>query len=443
MDGQQKLFESCVAVLEQNRVNGWTRPAPHLYPHQWLWDSCFIAIGLRHYNINRAKREIKNLFRGQWKNGMLPNIIYGTDRYYNDDIWHSQVSKQAPRHIKTSGITQPPMIAEAVVRIGEKLRKKERLEWYKSVFDDLVRYHEWIYRERDPHGEGLAVLVHPWECGLDNTPAWMQEMALSDLPLWIKVVRALKIHTVFNVLRHDTKFLPAEERIDTIDALGLYSIVRRLRRKHYETRLVLRHAHLSIEDLAFNSILIRANSLLTTIASEINADIPGWLWERMKKTPHALELLWNEAQQEYFSRSFNTFELITQPSIMTFLPLYAGTISKKRAATLVEHMKSRGWKTPYPLASVPTHSSHFQPIRYWQGPTWINTNWLIADGLERYGFNAEAHEIRQSSLTLVQKYGAYEYFSPLDGTPAGAKNFSWTAALAIDMLEQPGATFQL
>jgi hypothetical protein len=94
MDGQQKLFEYCKQVLEQNRVNGWTRPAPHLYPHQWLWDSCFIAIGLRHYNVHRAKREIKNLFRGQWKNGMIPNIIYGDEKHYKDDIWHSNVSKK-------------------------------------------------------------------------------------------------------------------------------------------------------------------------------------------------------------------------------------------------------------------------------------------------------------------------------------------------------------
>lgn len=439
MDGQQKLFEYCKQVLEQNRVNGWTRPAPHLYPHQWLWDSCFIAIGLRHYNVHRAKREIKNLFRGQWKNGMIPNIIYGDEKHYKDDIWHSNVSKNAPKHLKTSGITQPPMIAEAVVRIGKGMNKKDRQQWYKSIFDDLIRYHEWIYRERDPHGEGLAVLIHPWECGLDNTPSWMSEMHLSDLPLWIKTVRALKLHSIFNALRHDTKFLPAYERIDTIDALGLYSIVRRLRRKHYETRLILRHAHLSIEDLAFNCILIRANTLLTEIASEIKADLPGWLWERMKKTPHALELLWNETHQQYFSRSFDTFELITEPSIMTFLPLYAGSITKKRAAELVELMKSRGWKTKYPLASVPTHSKFFQHVRYWQGPTWINTNWLIADGLERYGYTDEAAKIRQASLALIEKHGAYEYFSPIDGTPAGAKNFSWSAALAIDFLYQdPG-----
>ena len=434
MDGHQKLETYCRAVLKQNDVGGWTKPTSSLYPHQWLWDSCFTAIGQRHFDVKRAQREIKNLFRGQWKNGMIPNIIYGTESYYSDDIWKSSASKNAPRHIKTSGITQPPMIAEAVVKIGEKLHAREKKQWYKTIFDDLVRYHEWLYRERDPHGEGLVVLLHPWESGLDNNPGWMSEMHLNELPFWIKLVRALKLHKVFNIFRKDTKYLPAYERIDTIDALGLYSIVRSLRRKRYETRLMLRHSQLCIEDLAFNSILIRANTLLTEIAAEVKAELPSWLQERMKKAPHALELLWSETYQQYFSRNFQTFELVSEPSVMAFLPLYAGTISKSKATVLVEQMKSHAWNTPYPIPSVPRNSKYFQEHCYWQGPTWINTNWLIIEGLKRYGFNEEAENLRMKSIELVTQHGSYEYFSPLDGSPAGAHPFSWTAALVIDLL---------
>ncbi len=436
MDKHKNLEEYCVAVLKQNNVGGWTKPTQNLYPHQWLWDSCFTAIGQRHFSVKQAQREIKNLFRGQWKNGMLPNIIYGTDKRYSDDIWKSNNSKDAPKHIKTSGITQPPMVAEAVVKVGEKLNKTERKQWYKSIYKELLAYHEWLYRERDPHGEGLVVLVHPWESGLDNNPGWMSEMHLNQMPLWIRAVKNLKLHSLFNAIRTDTKYLPAYERIDVIDALGLYAIVRRLRRKNYQTRLVLRHSTLSIEDLSFNSILIRANTLLLQISQEINEEVPRWLFERMRKAPHALELLWNEHHQQYFSRNFNTFELITEPSIMTFLPLYAGTVSKKRAAQLVELMKTKAWSTHYPLPSVPRNSRYFQQHRYWQGPTWVNTNWLIIDGLKRYGYHVEADYIKQKTLELVTAHGAYEYFSPIDGSPAGAHPFSWTAALALDMLKQ-------
>jgi hypothetical protein len=36
---------------------------------------------------------------------------------------------------------------------------------------------------------------------------------------------------------------------------------------------------------------------------------------------------------------------------------------------------------------------------------------------------------------MVAKGGCNEYFNPLTGAPLGAKDFSWTAALAIDLLE--------
>jgi hypothetical protein len=300
----------------------------------------------------------------------------------------------------------------------------------------LLAYHEWLYRERDPRGEGLVVLVHPWESGLDNTPSWMNEMHLYDLPLWIKVVEKLKLQKLFDYFRKDTKYLPAYERVETIDQLIMFVIARRLKRRRYDTKQVLRHTNVSIEDLSFNSILIRANTLLAQIAKEVDQELPAWLWERMKKAPHALELLWNEAHQQYFSRNFATFEPLLEPSIMTFLPLYAGTISKSHAAHLVELMKSKEWTTKYPLSTVPKNSKYFQPHRYWQGPTWLNTNWLIIDGLRRYGYHTEASYIAEKSVELVKKHGSYEYFSPLNGSPVGAHPFSWTAALTIDLISK-------
>ena len=76
----------------------------------------------------------------------------------------------------------------------------------------------------------------------------------------------------------------------------------------------------------------------------------------------------------------------------------------------------------------------FDEKRYWQGPTWVNTNWLIIQGLRRYGYNKFADQLKAKTLELVAKSGFSEYFSPLDGAPYGIDNFSWTAALVIDLL---------
>ncbi|MDO9575145.1 MAG: hypothetical protein Q7J55_01285 [bacterium] len=70
------LKKRAVEVLKDNDTGNSTKPAPLLYPHQWQWDSAFIAIGLSHIDEERAQQEILSLLRGQWTNGMIPHIIF-------------------------------------------------------------------------------------------------------------------------------------------------------------------------------------------------------------------------------------------------------------------------------------------------------------------------------------------------------------------------------
>lgn len=432
------LLERAKQVLQDNYRNGHTIPADGLYPHQWLWDSCFVAIGLAHYDVERAQTEILNLFRGQWSNGMLPHMIFDSGLRYRQDreLWRSYTSPYAPEDVATSGITQPPLVAEAVVRIGKKLSKQERQVWYARVYPRLVRYHQWLYRDRDPKHEGLVLLMHPWESGLDSSPPWMYDLEQHHMAFWIKLVGWLKLDGVINKLRRDTRFVPPGQRLNTLDALLVYNILRRMRRYSYSNKRILKSKLPKVEDAGFNAILIRANAHLKQIAKALGRELPESLLAHMKHTEEMYDDLWDDITHQYYSFNINTGDKLLIPSITTFFALYSGAISKEHAALLVERLSnSNTFKTKYPVPSVPKNSDWFQPHRYWQGPTWINTNWLIADGLERYGYNEEAAHIRQQSLHLIEKHGFYEYFSPLDGSPAGAHNFSWTAALTIDFLQ--------
>ena len=433
------LLDTAKAVLAANDLGNHTVPTNSgLYPHQWLWDSCFIAIGLRHLDIDRAKTELLSLTRGQWSNGMLPNVIHNeSHRVFEDRLWRSWLNPAAPADVSTSGITQPPMLAEAVVQVGQKLSKTERLSWYKTMYPHLLAYHEWLYRERDPHGEGLALQIHPWETGLDNNPAWMEELHEHQLATWITVVKKLRLGWLFNVFRRDTKHIPAAQRLDIIDALALFSTQRRLRRKNYDIDKILSHSLFAIEDITFNCILIRANRHLKDIAKTIKKELPAGLRESMKKAEAALEQLWDPYAGQYFSREFVNHRLLKTPTIGTLLPLYSGAIDEKRAKKLVKMLEDEKlFCATYPVPSVPVNSPWFNPVGYWQGPTWVNTNWLIIDGLKRYGFDDHAAALTESTLEMINKSGCYEYFNPLDGSPAGAADFSWTAALAIDLLRQ-------
>ena len=439
MRDSQDILAQAETILKNNDRGLYTIPAHGLYPHQWFWDSCFIALGWRHLDIERAKIEILSMLRGQWKNGMVPHMIFTSGLAYQRDrnIWRSWVSPFAPDDVVTSGITQPPMLAEAIVRIGEKLKLAEKRSWYRQVFPALLAYHQWLYANRDPHQEGLTLQIHPWETGLDNTPPWMYELHNHLLPWWIRILRSTKLDTVAGIFRRDTHFVPRAQRFSNIDALALYDAQRRLRRKAYDIDKVLDHSLFAIEDLAFNSILIRANEQLLHIAKSIRQTVPSELIKNIESTRKALEDLWDPYTEQYYSRDFVTHKLIQIPSIAALLPLYAGTIKPERAALLVKSLENEHiFGLPYPIPSAPRNSAWFNPERYWQGPTWFNTNWLIADGLKRYGYHHHAEALIEGSLELVQNGNYNEYFNPVSGAPLGAPNFSWTAAIAIDWLKR-------
>lgn len=432
-----ELLQKAKDVLKQNDRKKWTVPAGDLYPHQWLWDSCFVAIGLRHLDIERAQTEIKSLFRGQWSNGMIPNIIFAKDKEHRQhrELWRSYVSPYAPHGIATSGITQPPLLAEAVFQIGQKLKISERRSWYREVFPGLLNYHQWLYAERDPHGESLIILLHPYECGMDNSPPWISELRKHSMPWWVLLIEKLRLDGLVNLVRRDTRHVPPGQRMSNIEAMAYWSAIHRLRRKAYNSEALLSRSLFAVEDLGFNCVFIRANAHLREIAKTLGHELPEVLLQKMQKTEDALEQLWNEHSGQYFSRSFVSHKLIEEPTIATLLPLYTGSISHERAEHLFKLLKSKKFALRWPVPSVPQNSGFFDPFKYWQGPTWVNTNWLIIDGLKRYGFETEARNLQNRTLELVAKGGMNEYFSPLNGQPAGAANFSWTAALAIDLLK--------
>ncbi len=436
---QNQLLETCEKVLADNRRGNYTIPAGKLYPHQWLWDSCFTAIGLSSYDLPAAQRELKSLLRGQWSNGMLPNMIfapgwrYSLDRYF----WDSKRNLDAPRRVATSAITQPPVLAEAVVQIGQKLASAERQQWYRDMYPALVNYHSWLYEERDPNKSGIVLQIHPYESGLDNTPPWVAELHAHHKPWWLPAAKALPIDWLINRFRRDVKHTDKNQRITNLDALLYIDIILRYRARDYQTNEVIVRDKFLVEDLTFNCVLIRANKHLQTIADAIDQKIPEDFLDAIARAKQALEQLWDEQAAEYYSRSFNTDRLIKESTIACLMPLYSGAITPARAKQLVSSLHNhRTFDTQYPVPSVPLNSSWFEANKYWQGPTWINTNWLIIKGLKDYGYQAEAQKLTLASLGLVSKHGCYEYFSAIDGRPLGAENFSWTAALTIDLLRK-------
>src|SRR5919112_681778 len=110
------LIDQAIAVLRLNDTGVFTKPGPYQYPHQWNWDSALIALGLSHFDLPRAHLEIRSLLSGQWRDGMLPSVVYHSipsDYFPTPQFWQIENSPSAPS-VPTTGITQPPLLATVI-----------------------------------------------------------------------------------------------------------------------------------------------------------------------------------------------------------------------------------------------------------------------------------------------------------------------------------------
>lgn len=70
---------------------------------------------------------------------------------------------------KTTDISQMPMVAFALRRIYEQTKNVSLL---KEFLPKVTEYYTWWARDRQPDRDGLIVIIHPWESGLDASPMY-------------------------------------------------------------------------------------------------------------------------------------------------------------------------------------------------------------------------------------------------------------------------------
>ncbi|NVI87362.1 hypothetical protein HUX53_08830, partial [Actinomadura sp. BRA 177] len=182
------LWKAAARVLDANWTGTSTAASPGLYPHQWSWDAAFISMGLARHRRDRAEAELLSLFRGQWADGMLPHIVFNTRLarhafFPGPELWRSERQPDAPRGVHTSGLTQPPLHALTALRLHECATDLDGSRAFLTrLYPLLTAQHRYLARARDLDSSGLIAICHPWESGLDNSPAWDRPPGALRLP---------------------------------------------------------------------------------------------------------------------------------------------------------------------------------------------------------------------------------------------------------------------
>lgn len=305
--------------------------------------------------------------------------------------------RMTPNNI--SPITQPPVLAMGIKLVTETAPDKE---WVRSVYPKLCEYVDWDCKNRDSDGNGLL----EWHIE-GNAQCRSGESGMDNSP------------------RFDTA-----TQLDAVD---------------------------------FNSFIALEFELLSECAACLGREDESAEWRRRYKDMcERIRGLWSAESEFFMDRDVHSNALSPVLASSGFMPLICGAATPDQAEKLARHIHDpQMFGTAFPVPSIAAKDREHYCEDMWRGPTWININWLIARGFDRYKMTDIAQEIREKSIKEIEKYWKkfstfFEYYhdrGELDppllkrkGTCAPDEHpyhqvlhdYGWTATLYTDMIFTQG-----
>jgi hypothetical protein len=440
MNGPLTLVARAAYILRDNSNGLITKAAPTLYPHQWSWDAAFNAIGLATVDLPRARRELDSLFAGQWRNGMVPHIVFeeAADGYWPGPAeWEcARFSEDATICPPTSGICNPPVHAIAVDKIlaaaaaagGPEL--EATTGWAARLYPRLLAWHRFLARDRVDKSTGLTTLFHGWESGTDNSPRWDGPYANvtvgPDLPAYVRRDTA---HV------SDPRQRPADEDYDRYLTLVLEA-----KQAGYDAALQRDCGSFAVGDVLFTAIFGAASDVLAKLASALRRpDEAAELRDYAAQARAAVLGHVDEASGLAADVDLRTGSRLPTQTIAGFAPLISGGIPGHLRQRLIALLTGPQWAGHRALRwalppSTSPDSPEFDADCYWRGPVWPFFTWLLCWALHRDGEVSLASRLRSATLDQLADGTFAEYYNPITGAPLGSPNQSWTTAVTLDWL---------
>jgi len=380
------------AVLDAHWQDvGYTVPNQRVYPHQWLWDSCFHAVIWSHLGVpDRGVAELRNVFAHQSDDGFVPHMTYWRAAQMHEEFWGRS---------HTSSITQPPMYGHAIAelaRLGTTV-DRDLVDAARAGLEFLLRG-----RERD----GAVVIVHPWESGCDDSPRW---------DAWA-----------------DTPWTPAawkRQKGDLVAAVRLDP----------STGASIGNPAFEVASSAFEA-LVTFNALeLATVAPEDAALV------ELRSAALALgartRARWDGARRTFVDRHVcgiprsvvgpGSSSVRTLEALLPVLCGEAGGGPANDDEVFAPVVDAAAFGAACGPAQVHRGEESYDPGRYWRGGTWPQLSYLVWLAARRSGREAVARSVRDATVRGAWRSGLAEYWDPDTGSGLGAIPQTWTGLAAV------------
>jgi hypothetical protein len=348
------------------------------------WDCFFGTLLTNVEGSAQSSAATRAILLSQAPNGLVPNMTGG--------------SGTSPDR------SQPPVGSYAVWKNYQKNQDKELLQW---AYPRLKRWHEWWFGDR---GDG-----QPWRDGnRDGLLEWGSDRG-----------------SIASVGGRGN--LVAAKWESGMDDSPMYDDVR------YDAKTYT----MALDDVGLNALYALDAECLARIAETLGKEEDRRAfaadYARMRES---MQKLWNSEDGMYENRYWDgRFSHHLSPT--NFYPLIAGVASPEQAKEMIErHLLNpkEFWGT-YVLPTIARNDPAFADQYYWRGNIWGPTNYLVYEGLNRYGQDKVALEFAERSYNLFmsdwqQIEHSNENYSPLGGSSGGDPHYTWGTLLCLIPLEQ-------
>jgi glycogen debranching enzyme len=195
-----------------------------------------------------------------------------------------------------------------------------------------------------------------------------------------------------------------------------------------------------VESPDLNTYLYLQQEALSRMALVIGEPADAELWQKRSQAMvgRLIRESWDAETGYFWARRNGQRVNIRTP--FNLFPLLTGQLPGDISKRLVDHLTDeRQFWSRYPVPSVAMDDPKYSPLRMWRGPTWVNINYLLIEGLRRSGYTELAQDLRRRTLDLICcRDDIYEYYHPETGEnpPEAASTFGWSSAVFIDLAIQ-------
>ena len=363
--------------------NKWFSPGGG-YVGQWVWDTMFVAIA---YAALDDDETIRGVFDNYWHTiDHNPEAPKGSPQY-----------GMVPNFLKPwppLGYSQIPILAWGCEMAWRQSGDRKLIE---RCLPYLVTFDEWYSTERDVDGDGLI-----------------------EFGAYKPVGNAGMVQTA----RYETfDFHPP------MDAMKLT--------KH-PTRATGGEWYGNVEGVEQTCFLLMSEESIVRMARELGQSALADRYEKTiaRRIQAIQEKMWDPKTQFFHSLDRDTHAKIADRTIQGFLTLACGAATREQAAALVKQLQNpKQWWPAYPVPTVAMDDPKFGAVAMWRGDMWPATTYLVALGLNRYGYCDVARELTHRMRRLIAEKGINERYNPLTGQPIGVAGLGMTCSAWTMMVQ--------